>query len=147
VAQQYEASLVQGSAYYLVAGDDRRVIASGGLSYQSQDRAVLCFGLVHPSQQGRGIGTALVLARLSLLKPNRTGYHVFVFAVEDSFGFYRRFGFRDFQAWRDPQGDTQPSGHLFLTCSEIRRCRALLKDHSITVPEDEGQIPVRMKAV
>jgi predicted N-acetyltransferase YhbS len=148
VAQQYEASLVQGSSYYLVAEDDGRVIASGGLSYYTrQDVAVLCFGLVHPSQQRRGIGTALLLARLSLLKPSRPEYHVLVFAVEDSFGFYRRFGFRDFQAWRDPQGDMRPSGHLLLTSRETRRCRALLKDHRITVPEDEAQIPVRTKAV
>jgi ribosomal protein S18 acetylase RimI-like enzyme len=146
VAEQYEASLVQGSSYYLVAEHDRRVIASGGLSYHARpDIAVLCFGLVHPSQQGKGIGTALLLARLALLNPNRPRYHVFVFAVKGSIGFYRRFGFSKYNAWKDTQGDLHPAGRLLFKSRDIDRCRALLEDHGITVPDDETQIPFRTK--
>lgn len=137
---------MSGSSYYLVAEHNGRVIASGGLPYRARpDIAVLCFGLVHPSQQSKGIGTALLLARLSLLNPNRPRYHVFVFAVEDSVGFYRRFGFRNYNAWKDAQGDLHPSGRLLLKSRGIHRCRAFLADHGITVPDDEAQIPFRAK--
>jgi len=147
VIQTYEESLKGGNSYFLVGEFDGRIVASGGLAYtMREDIAVLCFGLVHPSEQGKGIGTALLLARLSLLKPNRHDYHVLIFAVKDSFGFYLRFGFRDFQAWKDPAGEMQPSGHLHITAREIRRCRALLKEQRIAVPEDEDEIPFRTKA-
>jgi predicted N-acetyltransferase YhbS len=99
--------------------------------------------LVHPRQQGKGIGTALFLARLALLAPNESNYHVLIFAVEQSIGFYRRFGFRDVQAWKDSKGVDRPSGHLLITASEIRRCRSLLKAQNISVPPDEDQIPFR----
>ena len=146
VAQRYEDSLKRGSSYFLVAECNGQIVASGGLSYRMrEDFAVLCFGLVHPSQQGKGIGTALLLARLSLLMPDRWDYHVFILALESSIGFYRRFGFRAFQAWKDPQGKMRPSGHLVFTSSEIRRCRALLNDHKIAVPEHEDKIPFRKK--
>jgi N-acetylglutamate synthase-like GNAT family acetyltransferase len=148
VLPQYESSLTRGSSYHLVTEEDGQVIASGGLSYYNrQDVVVLCFGLVHPNHQSRGIGTALLLARLALLKANGLSYHVFIGAVEPSFGFYCRFGFTHFQAWKDSQGDTHPTGHLLLTSAEIRRCRTLLVAHGIALPEDEDEIPLRTKAV
>src|ERR1041385_5502612 len=144
VAQQYEKSLIADSAYYLVAERDSHIVTSGGISYfRREDMAVLFFGLVHPRYHGQGIGTALLLACLALLKPNRARYHVFIFAVEKSIAFYRRFGFRDFQGWQDAHGDTHPSGHLLFTSYEIRCCRVLLQDNGIVSPEDEDQIPLR----
>ena len=89
----------------------------------------------------------MLLARLALLKPNRSRYHVFIFAVEKSIAFYRRFGFREFQGWQDAHGDTHPSGHLLITSYEIRRCRVMLQDHGIVLPEDEDQIPLRTDVV
>src|SRR5678816_2032909 len=75
VAAHYEESLMKANTYFLVAESDGRIIASGGLSYFGrEDVAVLSFGLVHPGQQGKGIGTALLLARLALLKPNQPVY-------------------------------------------------------------------------
>ena len=146
VAKRYEEALTGGHSYFLVAEANGQIIASGGLSYSiRKDIAVLCFGLVHPAYQGKGIGTSLLLARLALLKPKLPAYHVFIFAVERSFGFYRRFGFQDFQAWKDPHGKAHPSGHLLVTDWDIGRIRVLLKKNKITVPEDEDKIPFRAK--
>jgi N-acetylglutamate synthase-like GNAT family acetyltransferase len=142
--QKYEKSLVEEGAYFLVAENDGQIIASGGMSYYiREDMAVLFFGLVHPMHHGKGIGTALLLTRLALLKPIRFNYQVFIFAVEKSIGFYQRFGFKEFQSWKDPNGDMRPSGRLLFSAGDIRRCRALLKKHGIVFPEDEGQIPLR----
>ena len=144
VIEEYEKSLREQTSYFLVAESEGQIIASGGLSYWlREDIAVMSFGLVRPSHQGQGIGTALLLARLALLNPKRSAYRVFIFAVEKSFGFYRRFGFRKVRAWRDLHGQNHPSGLLFVTRSEIRRCRVLLGEQGIVLPQDEDEIPIR----
>jgi hypothetical protein len=81
------------------------------------------------------------LARLALLKPRDFRYHVFIYAVEKSIGFYRRFGFTNHPEWQDEQGVKHPSGHLILTPAEIYRCRKLLKKHNVALPEAEYEIP------
>src|SRR4051794_8060324 len=71
----YGTTLASGRVYTLVAEKDRKLIAAGGVSYRgvpgfsNRKAAILSFGLVHPDHQNHGIGTALVLARLALLKP------------------------------------------------------------------------------
>jgi ribosomal protein S18 acetylase RimI-like enzyme len=147
VAHVYEESLDRGSSYFLVAERDGQIVASGGVSYYTrEDLVVLCFGLVHPSFHGQGIGTALLLARLALLKADKPNYHVLIFAVEKSVGFYRRFGFKEYPSWIDPQGEIRPSGYLIFSGKKIHRCRALLSNHGIALPHDEDQIPVREPA-
>src|SRR5688572_12802634 len=143
-SEEYKKHLTEQNSYSLVAEQNNQIIASGGISYCMQENmAVLCFGLVRPDFHHRGIGTALLLARLALLKPNRTSYHVFIFAVEKSIGFYRRFGFFYFEPWQDMNGSHHPSGHLLITSSEICRCRKLLTKHGISIPPDEDHIPFR----
>lgn len=144
VRQSYERSLLEQSSYFLVAESAGRIVATGGLSYfVRSDVAVLCFGLVNPAHHGNGIGTAMLLARLSLLKTTHPVYHVLIFAVKESLGFYRRFGFKSFQPWVDPQGMQQPSGILRIKPKEIMRCRALLKSLQVALPDDEQVIPLR----
>ncbi len=141
VISQYEKSLTDPTGCFLIAESDGEIVASGGLSMMPDGFVVLCFGLVRPSHQGKGIGAALLLARLALLPPTGCDYHILIFAVEKSIGYYRRFGFSPFITWHDPQGASQPSGHLELSSSEILKCRALLNDHGIVVPTDL-QIPL-----
>jgi len=141
---QYEKSLRDQTSYFLVAESEGQILASGGLSYfMREDIAVFFFGMVRPSHQGLGIGTALFLARLSLLNPKRPAYHVVIFALEKSFSFYRRLGFRNVKAWKDSHCQKHPSGCLDVAGSEIQRCRALLREHGIVLPQDEDQIPFR----
>src|SRR3954454_23494267 len=68
VLQQYERVLLGQSSYFLVVEKAGEIVATGGMAYfQQPNVATFCFGLVHPAHQGRGIGTALLLARLALL--------------------------------------------------------------------------------
>ena len=145
VIEQYRESLAQQDSYYLVGEKEGRIVACGGVSYWMRENVVvLCFGLVNPKHQSRGVGTSLLLARLALLRPQAWNYHVLIFAVEKSFAFYRRFGFCPFTPWQSANGTKHPSGLLVLTAGEIRRCRALLEIHRISVPTDEDKVPLRM---
>jgi ribosomal protein S18 acetylase RimI-like enzyme len=147
VVNLYEKTLLGQNSYFLVAESEGRIIASGGISYYLRDDlAVLCFGLVHPSHQGRGIGTALLLARLAMLKPHSYDYRVLIFAVEKSIAYYRRFGFKVFPPWADGQGKLHPSGQLIFTPAEILQCRQLLKERGVIVPDDEALVPFRKEA-
>jgi len=144
VIGEYEKCLTEESCYFLVAEREGRIIASGGVSYSiRRDIAVFSFGLIHPDHQSKGIGTALVLARLALLNPDCFSYHVLIFAVEKSIGFYQRFGFESYRRWKDSQGQDHPSGHLLIMSSEIRRCRHLLEAHGVVVPPDQDRVPFR----
>ena len=145
VMDQYRKSLEAQRSYHLVGERDGRIVAAGAVSYWiREDVVVLAFGLVHPDYHHRGIGTALLLARLALLNPHRHSYQVFIFAVEKAFNFYRRFGFQCTQPWKDPNGNMNPSGRLFLPAADSPKCRQLLEAHQIVVPQDEKEIPLRM---
>jgi len=147
VRDQYRRSLIEQSSYFLVLETEGKIIASGGLSYFiRQNIAVLCFGLIHPDHQGKGLGTALLLSRLALLAPQGYTYAVIIAAVEKSFGFYRRFGFRQLPPWVDGHGQQHPSGHLSFTSREIIGCRKLLAERGISFPQDEKEIPLRTKS-
>lgn len=143
VIGQYEENLKAQKSYFLVAESEGRVVASGGMHYfRDAHTAVFCYGLVRPGYQGRGLGTALVLARLSLLNPELPAFRVYIFALAHSIDFYGRFGFRDCRSWPDAQGRRHPSGKLFITSEEIKQCRQLLMKHGVIVPQDEDKIPL-----
>ena len=144
----YSVTLASGRVYTLVAEEDGHLIATGSVSCQrlpgflNRKAAILSFGLVHPDYQDRGIGTALVLARLALLKPSEQCYVVLIFAVDRSIGFYRRLGFDDAGKWKDSEGQEQPIGKLEFLRRDIRACRKLLADHQVIYPNDEELVPL-----
>jgi GNAT superfamily N-acetyltransferase len=146
VRQDYETCLVARRSYMLVAEKNGRLVASGGLHYlRRRDVATLCYGLVHPDFHRMGIGTALVLTRLALLKSDEPSYRVFIAAVAKSMDFYRRFGFVHHDYWQDKHGQLHPTGLLMFTSGEIRECRELLASQGISYPADEDQVPFHEK--
>src|SRR5690242_7316213 len=77
VIDKYEKALREQNSYFLVAEKDGRIVATGGIHrFLRPHVATLCFGLVHPEHQGKGIGTALLLARLALLGDKEPVYRV-----------------------------------------------------------------------
>jgi GNAT superfamily N-acetyltransferase len=142
----YEDCLRSERTYVLIAEDGGEIVATGGIHYFIRPHiAVCCFGLVRPDQQGRGIGTALFLARLALLGNTEPVYRVMIFAVRKSYVFYQRFGFLPFTPWHDKQGVAHPSGYLLVSNAEVVQIRKLLADHGISVPHDEDKVPFLQK--
>lgn len=142
----YEGCLRSGRTYVLVAEEGGRIVAVGGINYVVKPHIAVCsYGLVRPDQQGKGIGTALFLARLALLGNTEPVYRVMIFAVQKSYVFYQRFGFLPATAWHDKQGVAHPSGYLLVSNAEVARIRKLLADHGISVPRDEDKVPFSQK--
>jgi GNAT superfamily N-acetyltransferase len=89
-------------------------VAIGDVSCQKRfglTTAWLTFGMVSPAYQRKGLGSALVLARLSLLPKPTHAARVLMTNVEASKAFYARFGFAPYGA--------SPSGRpgLMLPCN------------------------------
>ena len=101
--------------------------------------AWLTFGMVSPAYQGKGLGSALVLARLSLLPKPTHAAPVLMTNVESSKAFYARFGFAPYGA--------RPSGRpsLRLPCNsaligerEWQACRERVASLGLTLPTIEA---------
>jgi GNAT superfamily N-acetyltransferase len=138
---QYAAQLRGGEFLNLIAMRDGEPVGCGGLMYGPNGDACFCFGMVAPSHQGTGIGTALMLARLALLTPVNGWSTVWITAVPRSVAFHRRFGFLFLPAAADDKGVSHPIAFLDLRAAEVEACRAVLAQRRIAYPDVSGEIP------
>jgi len=143
---RYFKSLSEQESYVLVLDGPQGLIATGGLAYFSRrpNTAMLSWGLVHPAHHGKGIGTALLLARLALLGTTGLWRFVYIASLKDSVGYYRRFGFSTpgTLMWEDTSGKRHPIGMLWIFAYQIRRIRRILSEQGVTYPrEDVTEIP------
>jgi GNAT superfamily N-acetyltransferase len=116
-------------------------VAIGAVSYRNRlgpANAWLAFGMVSPPYQGKGLGSALLLARLSLLPKPIYSVRLFMTNVGASQAFYARFGI-------GPYG-TSPSGRpgLMLACNsallgvrEWQACRERATTLGLSLPTIE----------
>jgi ribosomal-protein-alanine N-acetyltransferase len=140
--KSYWKALLKERAYFLVLPGQGQLIATGGIQYVGRPphSAFLVYGLVHPQHQGQGVGTALLLSRLALLNDRRWWWVVTIFAVEDSVGFYHRFGFRPAGPWKDKSGAWHPIAQVMILSYEIRRIREILRRHGVTYPQEDADV-------
>jgi len=116
-------------------------VAIAAVSYRNRlgsANAWLAFGMVSPAYQGKGLGSALLIARLCLLPKPIYSVRLFMTNVGASQAFYARFGFA-------PYG-TSPSGRpgLMLACNsallgvcEWQACRERVAGLGLTLPTIE----------
>jgi predicted N-acetyltransferase YhbS len=93
----FSECLCEGKALFLVAESNREVVALGGLLMHrtgKREIAHLVYGMVHPSFQKQGYGTALLRARLAMLPLARRAWIVLITVTGGSETFYSRFGFK-----------------------------------------------------
>jgi predicted N-acetyltransferase YhbS len=132
----------------LLATRDQKTVGCCGISYDvakngAGQAGVLCFGMVDPPHQRRGIGTAQLLVRIASLTPVNDLAYAVMFAVPNSVSFYRRFGFDFSREAAGDDGATYPLGILEVSQSLIEDCRGVLARQNITYPDVRDKIPKR----
>ena len=144
ILPQFERSLQDGTALYLVIEDVGRVIACGGVYVVRAahiEIGFLSFGLVHPERHNQGFGTTLLLARLALLPEDVSV--VALLPVPASESFYRRFGFRERGRVKATDGNAYLAYAAPVCRDDLEECRILLDRAGVQLPEGDIAVPVR----
>jgi len=140
---EFEATLRRAASLFLVAKKDGRICGCGGVAIRQSPTARaawLCYGLVHPKYQNQGLGTTLLLARLSLI-PHHVPF-VGMTVVAASRGFYERFNFREVKRFTHSSGIELPIHFARLSPSILFFCENLLANAGVVLPEDLPNVPI-----
>ena len=79
-ASKFEQQLTETNNLTLVFTTGNRVVACGSVDYSPQEESAwLSFGLVHPDFQRQGIGSTMLLTRMSLLEPSAERRYIVYF--------------------------------------------------------------------
>lgn len=81
----------QNSMFKCIALDGERIVAAGRAVADGVDCAYLCDIVVHPANQGSGLGKELIQKLIDLSKGHRK---IILYAVPGREPFYEKFGFR-----------------------------------------------------
>jgi N-acetylglutamate synthase-like GNAT family acetyltransferase len=111
VEQEFEEVLKKDDGAMLVIEDHGRVVACGGLSLAGI-QGTLFYGLIHSEFQKKGVGRLLLLSRLARF--DGPAVTVNICAVEDSIGYYERFGFTRYALWYSQNGNAHPMAGVSL---------------------------------
>lgn len=83
-----------GGPVLVVAGPDGSVAAAGGVALEPDgETGSLCWGTVRADLHGRGLGRALLLARLALLAGDPACRRVRLSTIASTAGFFEQAGF------------------------------------------------------
>lgn len=119
---------------YLVAEIESKVVGGGGLTILEKGIAAhLHFGLVERSRQRQGIGTAILLARLSLLEPADEGCWIGLQATEWTAPFFQRIGFGFHPPDVDHRGVVFHSGYLRLSSPQVEAIKQIVSRAGVTI--------------
>jgi ribosomal protein S18 acetylase RimI-like enzyme len=79
---------------YFVDEADGQILGAGGINYfWAEKTARLSWDIVHPSHQGQGIGKALALHRLDIIRSHPGIEQIVVRTTQLAQAFYHRLGF------------------------------------------------------
>lgn len=142
ILPEFEAALKGNTTLFLVAEEEGELCGCAGIMIRTDGmlRASLSFGLVHPKHHKRGFGTALLLARLTML--TKEPWTVVLVPVPASRSFYEQFGFREFAIVKVATGHEMPLllGHI--SPDELDRCDYLLSNAGVELMTDGAVIPI-----
>jgi N-acetylglutamate synthase-like GNAT family acetyltransferase len=139
---RFSTWLREERALTLVAEAEGKVNAVCGVSAQEQEWrhfAALSFGMVHPSLHRCGYGTAILLARLSLVHTKCSETHVILSTAGGSESFYTRFGFKFLQSLQPTSAYREDHYVARFTARDRARCAAFLNGVVGISPELLGE--------
>lgn len=140
----YKQYLRDAKALVLVAEKDSKIVATGGIALHRasvQTVSMLSYGMVSPTCQRQGIGTTLLLARLSLLPQTKANWVVCMTSVGGSDSFYRRYGFTYVTDVNGELSFRFPLFKLMLHRDELVRIGAVLAERNVNVCCGGARIP------
>ena len=103
---------------------------------------MLSFGMVLPDYQRQGIGTTLLLARLSLIPQTRDSWIVCMTSVGGSDSFYRRYGFRFVANVPGARNDHFPLFKTLVLRRDPGKIKAMLAARNVKIDSAEDQLPI-----
>lgn len=90
----FEHYLLHEKEAYFVATIDEKIVACGGINYFPKNKeARISWDIVDQSQQGKGIGAALLQHRLNLIKRHSEIEKIIVRTTQLVYPFYQKNGF------------------------------------------------------
>jgi N-acetylglutamate synthase-like GNAT family acetyltransferase len=138
ILPEFEESLRAGHSTYLILEHEGRAVGCGGIGiahYQRSSWAHLCFGLIDPAHHRQGLGSVLLLGRLSLLPPGE--WTIGLSTVPKSRRFFEKACFQQFR--QTIEGGMKRSDHAgHLHESDRQLCKQFLK---------EAKVEMRMRDV
>lgn len=140
----FSRSLRGRDALFLVAEVDGQVRGLGAVSMRRAGRtegAVLSWGMVDPSFQRRGYGSALLRARLAMLPLARRAWIVTITTAGGSESFYERFGFRYVKQVPIDNGRLLDAYYVLVTARAQRRCVSSVAELLIPAPLGSTYVP------
>jgi ribosomal protein S18 acetylase RimI-like enzyme len=79
---------------YFVLEENGKIVGCGGINYwENGTVARISWDIVHPDQQGKGIGKKLTLFRIEEIKKKPTVQSIIVRTSQLAFRFYEKVGF------------------------------------------------------
>lgn len=127
----------------IVVEHEGEIVGCGGLVSQGSHVHTLCYGLVHPRFQGRGIGSMLTLLRLQKIADEPGKHGVLICSVPRAIGFYGRFGFARVASWVAdeevlPVGMLAFDSRLFVRIGAVLRQRGHFVQGDFTAQRDDS---------
>ncbi len=123
VEQEFEEVLKKNEGAMLVIEDQGRIVACGGMTLEGI-QGTLIYGLIHSEFQKKGVGRLLLLSRL--VRFPGPAVVVNICAVEDSIGYYKRFGFARYALWFSQNGQAHPMAGVSLHAETREKIAAFL---------------------
>ena len=85
---------------YFVIETDGQIAGAGGINYEDET-GIISWDFLRPSQHGRGLGSALLQYRLSILRRNPGVKRVIVRTSQLTYSFYGKNGFQTVEVEKD----------------------------------------------
>ncbi len=79
---------------YFVIEQYNKIIGCGGINYELENKtAIISWDIIHPQQQGKGIGKNLLTFRINKIKKTKLYTQIIVRTSQHTFKFYNKLGF------------------------------------------------------
>ncbi len=141
----FEADLRKDNYLWLVVEDGEEVVGVGGICLHEYPPhgsfGFLAFGMVRPDRHRKGLGSALLLARLAALSAPDGYARVGMTSIPSTVEFYRSYGFKYVGRVPQEDGNEFDTYYTVLTRPSWEACRALLISSGITFDPERLVIP------